>query len=277
MTFPTSSTDVLGTTCVTTTVCFTTSFPLGAGANSPIEIYESTNGGSTWTYRGTLPDWMYYAGAMNCTSTTTCVAIGGKATGDATIIRTTDAGATWSAQELTGVDPAHASLSGLSCVATHCVVAGTASSVDPTTPSGILLDSTDSGSTWHKVSISLIGALRDVSCATATACIAVGYSYVGSNSVQPVVYGTSDGTTWTVRSTGTKGGAFSEVSCTSVSNCVYAGIDGNYTTSWKQLVRRTRSASVAPTTVPLPSLLSSDYKEMPRVSRETRGIFVFKN
>ncbi len=228
MTFPTSSTDVLGTTCVTTTVCFTTSFPLGAGANSPIEIYESTNGGSTWTYRGTLPDWMYYAGAMNCTSTTTCVAIGRKATGDATVIRTTDAGATWSAQELTGVDPAQASLSGLSCVATHCVVAGAASSVDLTTPSGMLLDSTDSGSTWHKISISLIGALRDVSCATATSCIAVGYSYVGGNSIQPVVYGTSDGTTWTVRSTGTKGGAFSEVSCTSVSNCVYAGIDGNY-------------------------------------------------
>ena len=228
-TFPLASTDVYGTTCVTSTVCFTTSFPRGGAANSPLEVYESTNGGSTWVYRSTLPDWMLYVRQISCLNTTTCVAIGSKATGDATILRTSDAGSTWSAMDLGALDTTKTTITGVSCVAAHCVVAGyLVTGSNFTDISGVLLDSTDAGSTWRSVSVTLNGAFRDVSCATATACIAVGSSYPNGSSMQPVVFGSSDGATWTLRSTGTKGGAFTKVSCTSVSNCVYAGIDGNY-------------------------------------------------
>ena len=228
-TYPFSSTYVLATTCVSTTICFTTSFPRGAGsAPGPVEVYKSTNGGTTWAYRGTLPEWVYYLSEIRCVDGSTCVAIGMKANRDTFVMRTTDAGANWSLVDLGSLDTSKVNFRGLSCVSSHCVIAGVEMkpSLDGTT--GLLLDSIDGGLTWTKKDIQLDGGFRDVSCASATSCIAVGQENGTGYSLQSIVYGTSDGSNWSVRSRGTRGGYYSQVSCGSSASCVYLGIDGNY-------------------------------------------------
>lgn len=227
--YPFSSDESGATTCVTTQVCFTTSFPRGAGVSSSIvEVYKSIDGGSTWTYRGTLPDWVYFFRKISCVDVSTCVAIGMKATGDALVMRTTDAGATWSSADLGSIDLAKADTRGLSCVGSHCVIAGAELKTSPDGVTDLVLDSSDGGITWTRKNLGLDGGLKDVSCASASSCIAVGMANGAGYSVQPVVYGTSDGTTWSLRSLGTRGGTFAKVSCGSTTGCVYMGYDGNF-------------------------------------------------
>jgi hypothetical protein len=229
MSFATSSSSVLGMSCVSATTCMTLSSPTGSGdsTSDPYDAYITTNGGTSWTFRSHLPSWIGYLsdGSLSCLSATSCVLVGTTASKNPFALTSTDGMATWTSASLGSASDLTALLKSVSCSGTHCVAAGY--SVTTNATSALVLSSNDSGATWTRITGLGSGVLYSVSCATAASCLAVGYAPVG-NGYQPIVYGTSNGTTWTLRSQGTKGGLWTSVQCTSATNCVLLGADGNF-------------------------------------------------
>jgi photosystem II stability/assembly factor-like uncharacterized protein len=107
------------------------------------------------------------------------------------VAATTDGGATWTSQALpTGIT----SLSGVSCTGTEdCWAVG--EDVVQTAPgpvdSGVIVSTTDGGSTWTDVTVpDGVSAVDGVSCAAALTCTAV-----GTTTTDVVILGLSEGAT----------------------------------------------------------------------------------
>jgi photosystem II stability/assembly factor-like uncharacterized protein len=102
--------------------------------------------------------------AVSCASTTVCTAVG--YTG--AIARSTDGGASWTAQTATPASTEH--LDGVSCYSSaSCVAVGGDAA-------GIILLTTNSGTTWTKLSgVPTVQTLADVSCPSASLCVATAF------------------------------------------------------------------------------------------------------
>jgi photosystem II stability/assembly factor-like uncharacterized protein len=101
-------------------------------------------------------------------------------------------------------------ITGVSCPnSTDCFAVGETSLL-----TGLILNSIDSGSTWHEQSVpSSVGPLSAVSCATGSSCVAV-----GGTSVLSTIDG---GATWSAQNLGT--GQLTAVGCPTPSTCIAAG------------------------------------------------------
>jgi len=214
------------------------------------EAWVSTNTGSTWTAVTGIPTGTSFLGTPVCTTGTSCVLTDNTpATPSGQILDLTGtpaAGPTsWAATAAT-LPAGIQSLSGLSCTSTVCDASGQV--LSGTTGQGVLLTSTNGGSTW--TSASLPGTttptyLSGVGC-LATACVAAGESTTGD-----LLYGAS-GSTWaadTVPATADPTGT------TGLLGAGWSASVGNtyYTNAYKQI---TTAAASATASSPNPTALS---------------------
>lgn len=215
--------------CVSATTCWL------AGTTGYLQnpaVAETTDGGTTWTVFTNLPTWVstngvgtYTLNGISCLSAASCVAVGGlnASGGTATVISTTDGGATWNLS----ADPALGAIQQLfsvSCLPgtggnTTCFGAGNAQLPGGSSAS-VALISQDGGATWRQTGTFDDGGwLNSISCASTQNCWAAG---AGSTDA---LLGTSDaGGSWSTVTSDTTNEEGS-VSCLSISVCA-ATTDG---------------------------------------------------
>jgi len=204
--------------CVLATTCWLA----GETANSlqNPEVAQTANGGRSWTTLSNLPAVTpdsngdtYLLNGISCTSARSCVAVGGinGGPGPATVISTTDGGATWSLS----ADPALAGLQelfGVSCLP------GPATSSEPVCHAAggtVALTSGDGGATWSaSPPFDSTGWLNSISCADTQHCWAAGAG------TTVALAGTSDGgASWSTVTSDTANEE-GEVSCATATFCV---------------------------------------------------------
>jgi hypothetical protein len=83
------------------------------------------------------------------------------------------------------------------------------------------------GSTWNAAAVAppqtTAAALSGVSCASATACLAVGWAQPAAGGARVPLIETWDGTSWSVTAGSARPGSLSAVSCITASSCVAVG------------------------------------------------------
>ncbi len=179
---------------------------VGGDANLGGVASTSLNGGGTWS-QGAMEANEPQLDAVDCSTTSVCVAVGQGAT-----VRSTDGGKTWTSN---AIPTTNTTLLGVNCPsATTCVSVGV--SPNATGPyGGQLLISSNGGTTWSVPTLpASMGALGSVDCPTSTFCVAVGSSVVVSN---------DGGKTWAQRTVSGGTGVLRSVSCLSTTTCVAIG------------------------------------------------------
>ena len=196
-----------------------------------------------------------------CTSATSCVAVGSASNGTqlVTLIETWD-GSSWSIASSPNIGTAGNELLGVSCAsATSCVAVGYFT--DAVGVVRTLVETWD-GASWSVTASPSPGpsnaVLNGVSCASATTCVAVGYSVAFDGSNRTLVE-TSQGTVWTVTPVPSPGPSamLSGVSCPTSTSCVAVGWSGDPTR--RTLIESWRGTSWSVATNPSPSAARTAY------------------
>ncbi len=176
-----------------------------------------------WFSQLTAPEGSSLA-AVSCPESSTCVAVGSTASGNALIETTHDAGGSWHRPSLGSSLPV---LDAVSCADDQDCVAGGAS--------GTVLSTTDGGVAWTTSTVSDIRAINAISCPTDDDCWAT--TTQASGGLAPILATTDGGKTWASEPwaiPGSENGMFllnvtlDAVSCPSVSTCVVAGVANYY-------------------------------------------------
>ncbi len=232
---PTQDNYLNGVSCTSPTACVAVgNFYDTTNDKTLIEMWD----GSTWSIVPSpngSPAQENLLNGVSCTSATACVAAGffSDGTNNQTLVETWD-GTTWSITPSPGASPAQDDyFNGVSCSsATDCVAVGRTYNG---TNSQTLVETWD-GTTWSVASSpdsspSQNNELTGVSCTTTTACVAVGYSFNGTDN--QTLIETWDGTAWSVtpspNASPTHDNYFTSVSCASLTACVAAGYFSNGT------------------------------------------------
>ena len=185
-------------------------------------ILDTTDGGSTWT-PAHLPFGLNTLTSITCPTVSDCFAAGGifnslDVNGGATILASTDGGATWESQT---IPAGFGTIYGIACASpSNCVAVGYNFDY-----SSFILTTSDGGATWTSESIpSGIGYLTGVACATGTSdCYAVGEStvvdYVDGVVLGAVISTTDGGATWVSDAVPIGVASLQSIACPAVSNC----------------------------------------------------------
>ena len=193
------------------------------GSSSNAEIFDTTDGGSTWTTE-TAPSGLTDLTSIACPSLTECTAIGqtnvSSPSPNAAIVATTDGGATWT----TEAPPSSvSSLNSIACpTVSACTAIGhvtTPMSAGPLT----IISTSDGGSTWTTGSFpsSQISYADDIACTSPTTCTVVGEGSA-SNGPGLALATTDGGSTWTTEST-PAAYAYEGISCPAIGACTAVG------------------------------------------------------
>ena len=173
-----------GIDCVSANTCWLAGQDWGPSGVSPA-VVKTTDGGTTWTTFSNLPTFVsadpngtYQLNGISCTSAQVCVAGGGlnEADGTATVISTTDGGATWTKS----TDPTLSRLQqvfSVSCLPAPDggppVCRGAAVASAAAGPVAVI--SQDGGATWRAVRpFDTTGWLNSISCPDLRHCWAAG-------------------------------------------------------------------------------------------------------
>jgi len=183
---------------------------------------------------------------VSCTSASACTAVGGilSNSGDVVTLAERWNGTSWKIQSTTNPGPESDYLYGASCTsASACTAVGYQ---QLNTSAKVTLAERWNGTTWTTQTTPNPAGPTDVfsgvSCASATACTAVG-SYAESNAepTGPFAEGWN-GTTWTVQTTpspaGTDESPLNGVSCTAASTCTAVGEYQNSSGTYLTLAER---------------------------------------
>ncbi len=215
--------------CVSASVCWVAGTE-GSDPEIPL-VMESTDWGQRWTVFSNLPDPDDSAlSAISCNSTTTCVAVGNttatspQATSPqaAVVVRTSDAGQTWTAPSSPVLENSGALMS-VSCPdAAHCFAVGSVQN-----GGALVLGSSDGGQTWVSRALSIDnGWLNSIDCPTRDNCWAAG------TATTLALVGTANaGAAWAAfpdNHTSTSGGT---VSCPTVDRCWVTQENGLWATT----------------------------------------------
>lgn len=229
---PNSPDSLYGLSCPTPQVCF------GTGAhvawNSSTSTYTVSNsisvtrdGGDSWSsLPGPVGDIIT---SLSCPSATVCFGIGNHSrsstTQDGSILATTNGGVSWTTQVSSVAALASAGSTNLSSIT--CITTTTCFAVGGYNP-GIVLQTTNGGSTWSAVSNPSTYFLKGITCLTITICVMVGGEYSGA--AVGSIYSTSDGgQTWTSRESHLPQ-YLEAVTCSTATACTAVG-DGGVVTS----------------------------------------------
>jgi photosystem II stability/assembly factor-like uncharacterized protein len=183
--------------------------------NAQAQIYRSSDGGTTWKAMS-VPPQVTGIGAIACPSAQTCIAVG------TAVLVSSDDGVTW---DPVGVSGGLQQLTSISCSSsTTCIAVGP-------NPGGIYnhelgadaVLTTDGGTTFDSVSFPFYSAsLFEVSCTSATSCIASGAA--GTGETAPAFVVSSDGgLTWNLATPPPTFSAVAGISCPNGGSCVLVG------------------------------------------------------
>jgi hypothetical protein len=167
--------------------------------------------------------------AVSCASAGSCVSVGDAGGSPAVPMAEVWNGTSWSIRTPVADGPGDSGLAGVSCTsASNCIAVGAGDN----TPAGLLpLAERWDGTSWSvqplPVPASAVRSdLNSVSCASASACIAVG-SYQDSSGTGFPLAETWDGTSWSIQPVsgpaGSTNASLSAVSCTSPRACMAVG------------------------------------------------------
>ncbi len=225
---PGSAVSVLaGVACASATSCFAVgrSYVTSSDSTAELTLVEQWNG-TTWSIV-TSPNQTFALNSsltsVACSTAAACVAVGSYDTQLVTSTLTEQwNGSTWSIVASPNPSGPESALSGVTCTSTsNCVAVGFGH--------GTLIERWN-GTTWAIVtSVNPTGAtgasLTDVSCPSATRCVAVGTIFL-QTVVQRLVE-TYNGTKWSLTTvpvpSGTKVSGLSGVSCATTTSCFAAG------------------------------------------------------
>jgi hypothetical protein len=229
----TASNNLWNVSCVSTTRCVAVGFYANLDAGFYKTLIASYNG-STWKLEASpnRPDQDNYLFGVDCTDATHCVAVGRSfnQTTSKSLVLTLDGGTTWKMPSVPARASADNLLADVSCATTTSgkAVGYTVADADNATKTLVL---SRSGSTWsidpsadRPVGSNL---LRDISCPSATSCVAVGATDPSADpqDEQSLVETYSAGA-WTIATSPDRAGADNHlwaVSCSNETNCVAAG------------------------------------------------------
>jgi hypothetical protein len=205
-------------------------------AGTVVALAESRNG-ARWRIQGTPNPAGAKITALSgvwCTSRTACIAVGNftSSAGVQLTVAERRNGSGWAIQQTRNpvFSAGSSTLNGVSCTsATACTAVGSYTNHAGTQ---VVLAEAWDGTSWTiQTTPDPSGAsstvLNGVSCASATACVAVG-SYTSSAGTVLGLAETWNGTSWTIQNPG--GGGLSSVSCTSARACVAVG--GSLSAIW---------------------------------------------
>jgi hypothetical protein len=234
---PDNGSSLSGVSCTSATACTA----VGWSDDGQLTLAERWDG-TSWTIQATPnpPVVDRLLNAVSCASATACSAVGhyvnagpGCPPGGCqrTLAERWD-GTSWTIQT-TPNPTTFGDLNGVSCTsATACTAVGSASGDAGRPPTTSLAERWDGTSWTIQTTPNPVGAtsvsLSGVSCASATACTAVGSYENGHGSPVPLAE-RWDGTSWTIQTTPTpsSGGGLNGVSCTSATACTAVGRTGS--------------------------------------------------
>jgi photosystem II stability/assembly factor-like uncharacterized protein len=186
-------------------------------AGSTGAIFETSDGGATWTKEESAYPATSLADISCALGTSDCWAVGNES-GAAIAEYTSNLGASWSSQNMPS---SIIQVAGISCAsALDCVAVGTISpdTIEPL-GDGAAAVTTDAGSKWRVVDTGSL-SLSAVSCPTVQACTAIGNSVPSGF----IVGTTNGGASWTIEVRGAADGTvLQSVSCPTSSDCVAVG------------------------------------------------------
>ena len=184
-------------------------------------VLRTLNGGARWS-QPTLPLGAGPLGAVSCTSTSECEAVGASPTG--IFLATTTAGASWKLQ-LETVPEVGGSYLDVACGGSqHCVGVGDADT-GPTSGVGAIATTSDGGAKWSTRLVPSAFTLSGVACPSAKVCFAVGFaSTLDSGSLLAT---TDGGSKWTAQSIPAGVGRLTDVACASTKSCEAVGDSSN--------------------------------------------------
>ncbi len=223
---PQGAVDVVGVQCTTGQQCTAL-----ATDGATYWATTTTDGGQVWQRGGTLPSGIAGLSSLYCSSAE-CLAAGYTAAspghGTGTVARSTDGGATWAAASVpTGVGLLH----DVSCTGgSICLAVGTTSTTtsDVVKATGIVLVSTDAGTTWanrtprRSVDDAFGLACAGASCATVGTIWTVGEPSTPIGGVATTV---NAGATWTYPPLQYVPTHLVDVACATTTSCVAVGDD----------------------------------------------------
>jgi streptogramin lyase len=232
-----------GSSCVSSTACTEVGSYRNSGGTT-LSLADAWNGFEWKTQTPSNPSGATAAELhrVSCTSATECTAVGSYKNSSGTILTLAERfnGSTWTIQSTPNPSRAReAQLTGVACTsATSCSAVGFART-GPNSSSNMSLAETWNGSEWKiQTTENPSGAtnvrLLGVSCATASACTAVG-TYTNSSANTVSLAERLSGSEWKLQSTpnpsGGKNVELNGVSCPSASSCTavgsYANSSGN--------------------------------------------------
>lgn len=227
-----SDVGLAGVACSGTASCTAVGSQTGSASLTFAEIWN----GSSWAVAATPNGTGASDGdlsAVSCLSASACVAVGVSGSGP---LAEAWNGTAWRVLDAVDVPDAYAEFTGISCAAVNtCMAVGW--SEDASSDQNPLAEEWD-GTSWHLLPVpdpgSAFALLRDVSCVSATYCVAVGDAF------GPLLAEVWDGATWTITPLSTDGGSYptlQDVSCVSARYCVavgdgYSGSDQPLSAIW---------------------------------------------
>jgi hypothetical protein len=232
-------TDLNAVSCTSSTGCTAVGHYEGDGAAIDTQTHALRWNGTSWTSQAppNPANFQNKLSGVSCTSSTHCVAVGSQrtSTGQPKTLAMTWNGTTWTTQ--TTPNPSGSTMAELTGVSCTSSTACTAVGVYQTGTGGDYgFPMRWNGTSWSVQGVSLppganFGRLDGVSCATSTACVAVG-SYVDLGVGTFTMSQTWDGTSWTVQvppNPGPSDNRLKGVACTSATACHAVGdyVDGS--------------------------------------------------
>ena len=233
--------ELSGVSCVSSSFCVgvgSAGSNTSAGQVSTVEspLVESWNG-STWSVMSTPPTTSPYGlNAVDCVSTTFCMAVGNPdGTDSGSVLTELWNGSAWSIVAAPGVGPpVNTDFTSVSCASTRfCAAVG---SWGDGVPGESVMDIWN-GTAWRLasptagVSNNLVASLQGVSCTSSTFCLGVGDAYATYPAQGGLVYVASvvmwNGSNWSVAPGGGPNQSLFGVSCVSSTSCVAVG-SGNF-------------------------------------------------
>ncbi len=203
-----------GSSCVKGTK---TCWVVGGTFGAVPQIAKTTNGGQSWSPEEDIGPMQNGLDGISCPTSSRCVAVGAQMgqpqdEQEPSAVRTTNGGRSWSFLTMPAsvFTSARANLKGVSCgSSSDCVAVGLG---------GLVITTTDFGSSWKVATSGTTKELTGASCPTATTCFAVGYGGT-------VLKSTDGGTSWSAE-TSPNGNDLYAVSCPTRSACVATGSSG---------------------------------------------------
>ncbi len=211
---------------------------VGVRTSSGAGIMSTTDGGATWGMDVTLSTLASVDSLACAPATTTCFAVGEVSPSYGADVITGDlVSGSWSSQTVpSGVS----GFFGISCPSAQvCEAAGLTTGTPGPGGTGGIIGTTDGGTSWNVQTIpGATPGLADVSCATTTACVAVGQDWALPTADGAVLATTDGGGTWVAGTLPGTGGV-TTMACPTASTCfalagdqVMATTDGG--TTWSR-------------------------------------------